>query len=209
MLFRSLADGEAGAADADAACQAWRAGAACETWHAYQLIGDVLRSDDLAAPAGRDAAFLRRLRQRLDDEPVVLAPMAAAPAPAVAPQLLAAAGGGAVAARRRWSTSVAMAAGVLAVAGVGVMLRHEAGPGAAEASALAAASAATDAGRLALAQATVDGSRAPAASPGTAVLVRNAELDRYLMVHRQSTGRSLLPAPEGLRQAMVALPADH
>ena len=43
-------------------------------WHAYHLIGDVLRSDDLASAPGRDAAFLQRLSARLDDEPAVLAP---------------------------------------------------------------------------------------------------------------------------------------
>ena len=56
-----------------AGCTATRSRAACarlarrrrtprSTWHAYHLIGDVLRSDDLARPPARDAAFLAALR---------------------------------------------------------------------------------------------------------------------------------------------------
>jgi sigma-E factor negative regulatory protein RseA len=38
------------------------------------VIGDVLRSEDLATPAARDEAFLQSLRLRLAQEPTVLAP---------------------------------------------------------------------------------------------------------------------------------------
>ncbi len=72
----ALADGRADACGP--ALQAWATDAdARRTWHAYQLIGDVLRSDDLAAPAQHDEAFLVALRQRLASEPVILAPVAA------------------------------------------------------------------------------------------------------------------------------------
>ncbi len=37
-------------------------------WHAYHLVGDVLRSHELAASSARDAAFAARLRQRLQQE---------------------------------------------------------------------------------------------------------------------------------------------
>lgn len=103
----ALADGDAQAADA--ACAGWRDDAeARRTWHAYQLIGDVMRSDDLARPAARDAAFLAGLRERLAAEPVVLAP-----AQATMP------------ARRRqhWLLPVAAAAGFVVVAGVLVVAR--------------------------------------------------------------------------------------
>src|SRR5690606_38900115 len=55
------------------------------TWHAWHLIGDVLRSEDLASDPAHDAAFLRALRARLAHEPVVLAPRppVTAEAPAV------------------------------------------------------------------------------------------------------------------------------
>ncbi|HXD04560.1 MAG TPA: sigma-E factor negative regulatory protein, partial [Burkholderiaceae bacterium] len=44
------------------------------TWHAYHLIGDVLRSEDLSSPPAQDAALLARVRERLATEPVVMAP---------------------------------------------------------------------------------------------------------------------------------------
>jgi sigma-E factor negative regulatory protein RseA len=37
-------------------------------WHDYHLVGDVLRSGELAATGARDAAFVTRLRQRLQNE---------------------------------------------------------------------------------------------------------------------------------------------
>ena len=69
-LLSALADGEADAAQAG--CALWRDDAeARATWHTYHLIGDVLRSDDLAAQPARDAAFLAALRERLAAEPTV------------------------------------------------------------------------------------------------------------------------------------------
>jgi sigma-E factor negative regulatory protein RseA len=101
----ALVDGEA--EGAEHACNRWRDDEHLRRdWHAYQLIGDVMRSEDLAAPAGRDAAFLAGVRARLAAEPVVLAPQP-------------------VAARRRqpWLLPVAAAAGFVVVAGVLVVAR--------------------------------------------------------------------------------------
>jgi sigma-E factor negative regulatory protein RseA len=103
-LLSALADGEPDALEGG--CSAWRDDAGARAaWHAYHLIGDVLRSDELAAPGARDAAFLAALRTRLAAEPVVLAP--------VRPR------------RRRqvWVLPTAAAAGFMAVAGVMVVLR--------------------------------------------------------------------------------------
>jgi hypothetical protein len=64
-----------------AGLQAWRDDArARETWHAYHLIGDVLRSEELAHAPARDEAFLAGLRQRLAAEPAILAPAPVRPA---------------------------------------------------------------------------------------------------------------------------------
>lgn len=105
----ALADGDAQAADR--ACARWRDDAqARQTWHAYQLIGDVMRSEDLAGPAARDAAFMAGLRARLEAEPVVLAP---APLVSAAP----------AARRQPWLLPVAAAAGFVVVAGVLVLAR--------------------------------------------------------------------------------------
>lgn len=75
----ALADGEAGGAAAASAAQAWRHDADLRaTWHAYHLIGDTMRSPELAgAGAGDSERFLQKLRARLADEPVVLAPQSA------------------------------------------------------------------------------------------------------------------------------------
>jgi sigma-E factor negative regulatory protein RseA len=103
-----------GQADAiDAACAAWRgSGEARRTWHTYHLIGDTMRSSELAQPPARDAAFLQALRERMAQEPVVLAP-AARPAPAAS----------------RWWVPAAAAAGFVVVAGVLVVARQAVPPG--------------------------------------------------------------------------------
>jgi sigma-E factor negative regulatory protein RseA len=48
--------------------------AALEAWHAYHLIGDVLRSSELAAGTLPDV-FLGRLRSRLQQEQPLAMPM--------------------------------------------------------------------------------------------------------------------------------------
>ena len=52
----ALADGELDADESALACGQWRGDASVRArWHAYQLIGDVLRSEELASDAARDA----------------------------------------------------------------------------------------------------------------------------------------------------------
>lgn len=88
------------------ACDAWRSEReARECWHTYHLIGDVLRSEELAGEPARDAAFLMSLRERLAKEPVPLAPAAGSRW------------------RQRLMAPVAVAAGFVAVAGVLVVMR--------------------------------------------------------------------------------------
>ena len=65
-ILSALADGDATDSEAARAFQAWRDDAdARSTWHAYQVIGDVLRSDDLATEPSADESFLVALRARL------------------------------------------------------------------------------------------------------------------------------------------------
>jgi sigma-E factor negative regulatory protein RseA len=138
----ALADGEVDARSAAALSEAWRQDADLRArWHRYQLIGDVLRSPELAG-TGRDASFLAALRSRLAQEPVVLAPAAAIPpapdardSPAAAVAGQATSGTGRVtgllgvlgafgghrsrrptAVLRRWAPPAALAAGFLVVA---------------------------------------------------------------------------------------------
>jgi len=164
-LLSALADGEADAAEVGRACAAW-AGADAPTrrsWHAYQLIGDVLRSEDLASPPGRDRAFLERLSARLDDEPAVLAPE---PLP-VAPKR-----------RPGWALPAALAAGVMALATLLVVSLGPSGGGVASPT-LAAAPTVGDTATALPASTSV----AEAAPQGGRV-VRDAQLDRYLRAHR-------------------------
>lgn len=127
----ALADGQAAEHEIARACAAWRGQEdARERWHAYQLIGDVMRSDSLAQPAQSDLDFLDTFRGRLAQEPVVLAPAALAAAVVAAP-----AAEPAVANlsyplhRRRWAGPVAVAAGFVMVLGAVVTtLSPEMGP---------------------------------------------------------------------------------
>src|SRR5262245_14001213 len=109
----SLADGEA-TADSQERCLAlWAEQAAARArWRQYQLIGDVLRSQELARDDAHDAAFLAALHARLAREPVVLRPPRAA----------------LVRRFRSWAAPLAAGAGVAAVAGVVVMLRSTPAP---------------------------------------------------------------------------------
>lgn len=116
----ALADGQAQASDVARACSAWRDDAqARSTWQAYHLIGDVMRSEDLAQ--GSDgSAFLSKFRDRLAQEPVVLAPAAgqAVARPAVdAPSVVVALK------RRAWAGPMAVAAGFVMVVGAVVSMQ--------------------------------------------------------------------------------------
>jgi sigma-E factor negative regulatory protein RseA len=184
-LLSALADGEADAAELGRACSAWADADATarQRWHAYHLIGDVLRSDDLASPPGRDRAFLERLYARLDDEPAVLAPE---PLP-MAPKR-----------RPNWAMPAALAAGVMALATVLVVSLGPSGGGA-SAPTLAAGTAVGNPATSLPASTQV----AEVVSPGGRV-VRDAQLDRYLRAHRDyatalpgslpgGSGRSVTP----------------
>lgn len=174
----ALMDGGGGRDDVARACAAWRSDEdARATWHAYHVIGDVLRSDDLATSASHDEQFLAKLRKRLADEPVVLAPSRAAP---VRPARV----------RRRWLAPAAVAAGFLSVAGVLVVLQMPAGL---DDPRLAGSTPAV-AGGNGLVPVRADAVQAPPSVPPTALpvatqgpLVRDPELQRYLAAHGQYT----------------------
>lgn len=151
------------------------------TWHCYHLIGDVLRSEELARPAAHDALMLLALRARLADEPVPLAPAALAHILPDSQLHLAGEAGEAgevgKAGRRSWSgrlvAPVALAAGFVAAAGLLVVLR-------------AGAPQAADGGQMALNGAAPGAaSQRQLVSTDAGALVRNAGLDRYLEAHRK------------------------
>lgn len=170
-----LMDGEADAPSTAALCAAWRTDAACRrTWHAWHLVGDVLRSEDLASSPSRDAHFLAALRQRLAAEPIVLAPKAAAP-------------------RRRWTTMTAVAAGFAAVAGTAVVMKVSTPP--TEAPVLAQRQ--PESPTLAKVQAAPVAPVEPRFVVADGQLIRDARLDRYLAAHKPVGGSRALPGSIG------------
>ena len=146
-------------------CKGWTQDAETRaTWHAYHLIGDVLRSEDLATPPACDEAFMQTLRARLVLEPVPLAPVPLMPSLPVLAAQIAATGRSS----RWWMAPAAVAAGFVAVAGLLVVTRTFS-PDASGGAVLA--------------------KRAPGAGGDGVVLtagalVRNPGLDRYLEAHR-------------------------
>jgi sigma-E factor negative regulatory protein RseA len=193
----ALMDGDDSAADQ--ACRAWRADAAARAdWHAYHLIGDLMRSDEHRADASGDARFLGAVRERLAAEPVVLAPTPAAASPASSSLARARRA-------RRWMAPTAVAAGFVAVAGA-LMVTRVSTPEAA-ATGLTANAAAPVPGVL---PATVAGPTVPASQAGgegAPMMIRSAELDRYLAAHRQYANGATQVAPGGaVRNAAATAP---
>ena len=169
VLMDGEAAGDPASGSVEQVCAYWGQDAdARATWHAYHLIGDVLRSDELALAPARDEAFLQALRLKLAHEAVPLSP-----APLRSLPLPAAPSGRAVARSARWwMAPAAVAAGFVAVAGLLVVTRvfsPDAGGGAVLAKAPAV-------GRegVVLASDTL----------ASGALVRNPGLDRYLEAHR-------------------------
>lgn len=201
----ALVDGELESEAGARACGQWRDDAqARATWHAYALIGDVLRSGDLASTAERDCSFLLRLREQLAQEPVVLAPAELA-APLLAPLPAVAAAGGS---RRAWRTPVAVAAGFMVVAGALVVtsvpgsLPFGSTPTLAQAGPAPVVAAAPGLQAVSTTQAEA----APVRLNGQ--LIRDARLDEYLSVHKKFGGSSAPGVPSGfLRNAAAEAPA--
>jgi sigma-E factor negative regulatory protein RseA len=173
-LISAMVDGDADASEFGRGCAAWaEAGSeARRSWHAYHLIGDALRSEDLACPPARDRAFLELLRERLAEEPAVLAPQPAMAAAAVSARSTR---------RTAWAMPAALAAGVMALATVLALTLGQAGGGRSSAALLAAAPAPALAG---VAAGTAASPPVLEASAQGSRIVRDAQLDRYLRAHR-------------------------
>jgi sigma-E factor negative regulatory protein RseA len=202
----ALADGDAQALDR--ACGHWRDdSAARQTWHAYHLIGDVMRSEELATSPGRDAAFLVGVRARLRNEAVVLAPTSV---------LLSSSSHAAPARRQAWLLPAAAVAGFVAVAAVLVVTRMG-GPAATfGAPAMASASSPNGATNsitngitLASQPSAVQSAPTLADNTGSApAVIRDPRLDEFLRAHQSARGGMVVAAPGGtLRRVDVIVPA--
>jgi sigma-E factor negative regulatory protein RseA len=198
-ILSALADGDATDSESARAFQAWREDDdARATWHAYQLIGDVMRSDDLAAEPAADQAFLVALRARLATEPVVLAPQVSTEEVAARPHSAVANARSGAWTRGRWQAPLAMAAGFLAVIGGINIVRPfgHAGPTLALATGAAPASSA----------ATVAGNGIVATS--VQAKADAEQLAPYLAAHRQSTMNGAFQMPGGdIRNVSLVQPA--
>ncbi|HEY9024491.1 MAG TPA: sigma-E factor negative regulatory protein [Burkholderiaceae bacterium] len=205
-ILSALADGDCTDGEAARAFQAWRDDPeARATWHRYQLIGDVLRSEDLATAPAADEAFLVALRARLADEPVVLAPQPRADEPAVAAPAVANASGAAARSRGRWQGPVAMAAGFLVViGGLNIVQPFNRAPDANLAQAGAASGPV-----MASATAVNNGAIVPATQQTSAQNKAAADqLAPYLAAHRQSATNAPFQMPgSDLRNVSLVQPA--
>jgi sigma-E factor negative regulatory protein RseA len=178
---------------------AWRQDAHTRrSWQAYQVIGDVLRSDELAGQ-GREGLFVERLRERLAHEPVVLAPVAA-------PRRFSSA----LRNRLRWRAPIAVGAGFVMVVGALVVTRVPTDAGDAPPASLLAQPATSVTPAPVLAGGSLAASPEFAAAArggdtllvGTDQLIRDQRLDAYLAAHKQFGGSSALGVPSGfLRSA--------
>lgn len=200
----ALLDGELDGHAVTQACAHWRESTESRaTWHAWHLIGDVLRSEDLASHPARDVAFLDTLRAKLANEPVVLAPK-----PLETPAIIASPSAvravlGRGSRRWGWIAPSAVAAGFVAVAGVLTLTRPGVLPERNEAPSVAQAAApASFAGAAALVGNPAALAPEPQTFVATGQVIRDARLDRYLAAHKQFAGSSALGVPSAyLRNA--------
>jgi sigma-E factor negative regulatory protein RseA len=153
------------------------------TWHLYHLIGDVLRSEELAGGV-HDRDFLSSLEQKLAQEPV-----RTASAPTLASQAHGM-GTSANAGAWRWVAGVAVTV-LVSAAGFGVWNSTLNGQQ------LASTGAAPVAAKVEIAA-------VPADAP---VMLRDPELDALMAAHQQLGGHSALQMPSGfLRNATFERP---
>lgn len=208
-----LMDAEATADEAAALCAAWQQDEPMRArWHEWQLIGDVMRSEELTGAPQRDQAMLQALRLQLAGEPVPLAP---------APWLAVDQDAAAPVARsqaRRWRAPVAAAAGFVAVAGVLMTMQWGLPPPSLSSGVLAMASepvvpaeqVARQTGDQQPSLQRVALQTAPAATLLAAgdtasaqqFMLRDAGLDRYVSAHRKMPLGAEMP---GRAEPMVQL----
>ncbi len=197
-LMSALCDGDAAAAGP--ACAAWSQDEkARRAWHEYHLIGDVLRSEDLALQPQGDSAFLAALRTRLAQEPVPLAPQ---PMPPQTLPLRSTVSG------MGWRAPAAVAAGFAAVAVVIGSVQWgsgSSGPAGDQLAGAGVSSRGVSTGTLLVsAPAGVGFVAAP-----ESLMIRNPELDAHLRAHQAARLRAAAePSASSLRDTPNLIPPD-
>ncbi|HEX7913366.1 MAG TPA: sigma-E factor negative regulatory protein [Paraburkholderia sp.] len=154
-------------------------------WSSYHLIGDALRSDDLAVSPAASSAFLSGFAARFESEPHVLAP-AAMP---VARRLLAL--------RRRVVPAFAVAAAAATLTWIVVpqLQGVPGGPGAQLASVQSHGDAMQRVAMASVPAATLQ----PVAQDAN--IIRDASLDQYLEAHQQFAQQPVMPGSMPLIRA--------
>ncbi|MDP3700791.1 MAG: sigma-E factor negative regulatory protein [Hylemonella sp.] len=182
-LASALADGELRGAEFTQALDVLESSAEAQSfWHSYHLVGDVLRAGAGAAVNGHDAAFLARLRLRLQQESVPAQPGVRVGRVTVQPS----ANDGVW----RWKL-VAGLSSLAVVAVLGWQLTFPLQPSAQMAVAV-----------------PLPASAAPAAGAETPVMIRDPRLDQLISAHQQLGGTSALQMPAGfLRNATFERPS--
>jgi sigma-E factor negative regulatory protein RseA len=154
-------------------------------WSSYHLIGDALRSDDLAVHPAKSGAFLGSFAARLEKEPHLLAPAAK---PAAASLL---------ALRRRIVPAFAVAAAAATLTWI-VVPQMQGVPGGAGVAQVASVQPRTDSmQRVAM----VPGAAQPVAQDAN--IIRDASLDQYLEAHQQFAQQPVMPGSMPLIRAAV------
>jgi sigma-E factor negative regulatory protein RseA len=186
----ALADGQLDGQEWTQAMEFAAQGEGRETWHMYHLVGDVLRSAELARVESAND-FLAKLHQKMAEEPLpVRSPAPAVPQSGV-PQTVQAAANDSV---FRWKM-VAGLASLAAVAAVGWnALDHVRGD--------------VGAPQLAAAPATAPVQVVATGNPEAQVMIRDPRLDELLAAHKQYSGTTALQMPAGfLRNANFDSPS--
>ncbi|WP_250483876.1 sigma-E factor negative regulatory protein [Caballeronia sp. GaOx3] len=156
-------------------------------WSAYHLIGDALRSDDLAVSPARSSAFMAAFSERFEAEAHVLAP-------AALPAAAAKARGSML--RRRVMPAFAVAAAAATL--TWIVVPQLQGVGGRSGTQVASVAPVDSMQRVALASVPAATTRSPIVE---ANIIRDADLDQYLEAHQQFSQQPAMPGSMPLIRA--------
>jgi sigma-E factor negative regulatory protein RseA len=160
-------------------------------WSTYHLIGDALRSDDLAVSTAASTAFMSGFAARFESEPHVLAPVATS----VTPSTAHASRFGALRRRVVPAFAVAAAAATLTWIVVPQLQGVPGGPGVAQMASVQRGDAMQRVAMASVPVATVQ----PVAQDAN--IIRDASLDQYLEAHQQFAQQPVMPGSGPLIRA--------
>lgn len=160
-------------------------------WSCYHLIGDALRSDDLAVSPATSSAFLAKFSAQLESEPHVLAPAALSAARRLAVL------------RRRVVPAFAVAAAAATLTWIVVpQLQGVPGAGGNVAQMASAGSHGDSVQHVAMTAAVAPAQ--PVAQAQDVNIIRDASLDQYLEAHQQFGQQPVMPGAPLIRAAMTS-----